>query len=231
MINRDFMEFGQVDPTTEVLQAAYRFIERRLFSLAKVEIPQAELVGNDSINITSKVTFSVDNPNATYRMDYVVTEDQVGPYVQENGYYNGTAGEMGGWEKLDYYVAHRYDDVARALANGTGVEGSVPDAVEAGKSYEFTQGISLANVTTLDSGAKKLEDCHFIAMLINTTTGRIENSVSVPVGDLIEIEEGGIHDVTSAASADNGAYYNLQGIRVANPTHGIYIHNGRKLRL
>jgi hypothetical protein len=89
----------------------------------------------------------------------------------------------------------------------------------------------LANVTTLDSGAKKLEDCHFIAMLINTTTGRIENSVSVPAGDLIEIEEGGIHDVTSAASADNGAYYNLQGIRVANPTHGIYIHNGRKLRL
>jgi hypothetical protein len=230
MINRDFMEFGEVDPTTETLKAAYTYIERRLFSLAKVEIPQVEKVGTDSLNITSKVTFSVDNPNATYRMDYVVTEDQVGPYVQENGYSGGTAGAMEGWEKLDYYVAHTYDDVARAIANGYGVEGSVPDSVEAGKEYEFTQGVSLANVTTLESGEKKLEDCHIIAMLINTTTGRIENSVTVPAGSVLDLE-GGIHDVTATSAADNGAYYNLQGIAVSHPTHGIYIHNGKTIRL
>lgn len=34
-----------------------------------------------------------------------------------------------------------------------------------------------------------------------------------------------------APAAADGVYYNLQGIRIANPTKGLYIHNGKKVVL
>ena len=40
-------------------------------------------------------------------------------------------------------------------------------------------------------------------------------------------ETTGINSVN--AEANNGAYYNLQGIRVAQPTKGLYIVNGKKM--
>ena len=33
----------------------------------------------------------------------------------------------------------------------------------------------------------------------------------------------------STVNAENGAYYNLQGVKVANPAKGLYIHNGKKI--
>ncbi len=39
----------------------------------------------------------------------------------------------------------------------------------------------------------------------------------------------GIGGITSSPAVEDGHYYNLQGIRVDRPTHGIYIHNGRKV--
>ena len=40
----------------------------------------------------------------------------------------------------------------------------------------------------------------------------------------------GINEITSGNAADNGAWYNLQGVRIEKPTQkGIYIHNGKKV--
>ena len=39
----------------------------------------------------------------------------------------------------------------------------------------------------------------------------------------------GIGGITSSPAVEDGHYYNLQGIRVDRPAHGIYIHNGRKV--
>ena len=237
MINRDFMEFGDVDPTTENLEAVYSFIERRLFSIANVKIDGVELVDNNTLRVNSSVEFSLDNPEATYRMDYVVTEDQVGPYVQTNAYAGGVYGEMGGWEQLGSYVAHMYDDVARSLADGYGVESSLPEAIEAGKVYTHSQELDLANVSLLsDESHRKLQDCHIVAMLINTLTGRIENSVSVDavdvISDLYVEEEGGIQSIQASTDDVAPVYYNLQGMPVANPTPGhIYISRGQKLKM
>ena len=38
----------------------------------------------------------------------------------------------------------------------------------------------------------------------------------------------GIQTITGAEAAD-GAYYNMQGVRVAQPTKGVFIHNGKKV--
>ena len=44
-------------------------------------------------------------------------------------------------------------------------------------------------------------------------------------------ETTGIDDVKVADDAQEGddAYYTLEGMKVAQPTHGIYIHNGKKV--
>lgn len=43
----------------------------------------------------------------------------------------------------------------------------------------------------------------------------------------------GINEVETDAdvTTGDGAWYNLQGMRVARPTHGIYIHNGKKVMI
>ena len=38
----------------------------------------------------------------------------------------------------------------------------------------------------------------------------------------------GINAITNGAQSADGSVYNLQGIRVTNPTKGVYIQNGKK---
>ena len=48
------------------------------------------------------------------------------------------------------------------------------------------------------------------------------------LGEVIFAQETGIAEVKTAAATD-GRYYDLMGRPVANPTAGIYIHQGKKL--
>ena len=41
----------------------------------------------------------------------------------------------------------------------------------------------------------------------------------------------GIENVENTTTTDNNVYYNLQGQRVDNPQHGVFIHNGKKVVL
>ena len=41
----------------------------------------------------------------------------------------------------------------------------------------------------------------------------------------------GIENVENTTTTDNNVYYNLQGQRVENPQHGVFIHNGKKVVL
>ena len=51
-------------------------------------------------------------------------------------------------------------------------------------------------------------------------------------------DDGEDHNIVNAIETvennnvlDNNAYYNLQGQRVENPQHGVFIHNGKKVVL
>jgi rhamnogalacturonan endolyase len=50
--------------------------------------------------------------------------------------------------------------------------------------------------------------------------------------DFIESFQGndptGIHDINVEETTET-QYYNLMGIPVENPTHGVYLHNGKKI--
>jgi hypothetical protein len=50
------------------------------------------------------------------------------------------------------------------------------------------------------------------------------NAIFAPVEDSIKT-------VTADTTDEAPIYYNLQGVRVANPTHGIFISKGKKIKL
>lgn len=50
-------------------------------------------------------------------------------------------------------------------------------------------------------------------------------------GRSIDAETTGIENIANTTTTDNNVYYNLQGQRVENPQHGVFIHNGKKVVL
>lgn len=174
------------------------------------------------LTVSGNTRFAFDTDGSDYRMSFVVTEDNVGPYDQTN-YYAPAYGQnmtCDGWEKLGAKVSTIYNDVARVLSTYAGVENSVPVEVKANvdNAYEY--------VMTLPSTVKNLENCHLIGLLVNTKTGVIENATSIlgteitsSVNDAIvsgvEIAavEGGV-----AVSGDCGSVnvYTTSGVSVAS---------------
>ncbi len=117
--------------------------------------------------IATYLVLGTDEENLNYGIALVETEDNVGPYIQANGYAGGSRGEMYGWEKKESYVSTIYNDVARAIYNWQGKEGSVPREVKSRTIYTYEETVPLQ--TQLD----KHGDMHLIALLIDRSTGEI----------------------------------------------------------
>ena len=149
-----------------------------------------------------------------YILSFAATEDKVGPYTQTN-YYSGASYDVGGWEKKGSSVSTIYNDVARTLDTFQGIEGSVPASIQAGKENEFNHMMEL-------SGISKSKNVNAIVYLLNKTNGQVENVIFIPSDKILEYDESGLTEI----AADENApveYFNLQGIRVENPSSGLYI--------
>ena len=107
-----------------------------------------------------------------------------------------------------------YNDVARQLNSYTGILNSVPGTIVAGQEYTHDYALKLA------TNIKDKDKINLVVYLVNTETGEIENAFTIKARDLA-----GVNDVIVDQPADAPVeYYNLQGIRVANPAQGqIYI--------
>lgn len=168
-----------------------------------------------TFNTKSAFVFDYDG-DAKYRLSFAITEDSVGPYSQNN-YLNGQQEDDFGWESAGSSVSTIFDDVARKLDNWTGIIGSVPATIEAEKTYEFSHTTSLT-----DCKITNVNKITALCYLIDTATGKIENVCKVKNADIVR-GESGITDITADNAAAPVEYYNLQGIRVANPQGGIFI--------
>ena len=82
------------------------------------------------------------------------------------------------------------------------------DAAVSSVTHQITLDQPISNQLTFTTGSSN-QSCLKIQLHIATSTG--------------------ICEVLQATPREPEAYYNLQGIRVMNPTKGIYIHNGKKV--
>lgn len=61
--------------------------------------------------------------------------------------------------------------------------------------------------------------------------GRTNKSESSPLRVYIDNTATAIDGITNNPVVKDGAYYNLQGVKVLRPQHGVFIHNGKKVVL
>lgn len=212
LINRNLQRFGIEDPSDYRLKRIYETYQ---------SIPAISEVGDitcdkdgDRLKVSSTVKFAFSENDADYKVAYVVTEDNVGPYRQYNAYSGGTT-VMGGWELLPSYVDIKHNFVARAISNFDGTCGDIPSKIEKGTIYHHTDYLSLEKVTDINN-------TYIIALVINGHNGRIENALRKKIDpSLFTSIEDVVNDIED--NENSVEYYDLAGRRVFTPQNGIFI--------
>lgn len=169
--------------------------------------------GKLNITATTTFTFGYGDADKNFALSFGVIENGVGPYTQTNYFAGGGSGECGGWEKKPQSVNIRYNDVARQLDGFRGIAGAIPATVQEMVPNTFNYTL------TLGSNIADGHNCILVGYLLNKY-GNIENAVALPLNEFIEA---GVNNVTVSDASAPVEYFNLQGVRVANPENGIFI--------
>lgn len=149
-----------------------------------------------------------------YGVAIVLTEDNVGPYNQNNYYAGGSSGKMGGFESMSSYPKVMFNDVARDIFDWQGNRTAFPAQIKANTPYLYEKTVSLANVTNP-------ENANVIALLINTANGEIENAASCRIGNMgnmVAVSEIGddLHDGLHVALAPGALTVSGEGLAETN---------------
>ena len=169
------------------------------------------------LKVSANTRFAFDKTGADYRLAYVITEDEVGPYLQNNAY-AGESGEMGGFEKLPSQTPVIYNDVARGIYPSlTGVEGSVPSTISACTDYSYEYSFPTPKNCDNYSNLK------LTILLYDATTGEIINAdrVVCPVGrpnTELSVDMG--NEPGTLAEKLGNDIYEVRSLTVSGPING-----------
>lgn len=216
----------------------YTYIKKNMTNLHKFGL-QASATYDASTNKITATTniFSSANIDASkYRMAYVVIENNVHRthaetgimnnycgYDQINYYSGGSQGSMYGFENMDYVLnadTMYFNDVARDIQPSyDGLGNVLPATLE--EDGEYTTSYTFDMPATV----LKQENAEVVVLLLNDD-GVIVNADNCKIDNVIP---SGIAKATAAKAKTDKAYYNIAGQRVENPSHGVYIQNGKKI--
>ncbi len=209
MINRRYAVYPEYSMLIEAAE--------EVLAMPAVGTVEATATFNEStrkltVNTTTSFAFDYTDGDKNFILSYGITEDNVGPYSQKNGYSGDSEAVLGDWQDRSASVSLVYNDVARQLETYFGITGSIPAEIKAGENYSYAYEFDVL------TAVKDMKNSHIVVYLINTTTGVIENACTLTA----DIDTG----VEMISVSDNNApveYYNLQGIRVEYPSTGLYI--------
>lgn len=183
-----------------------------------------ETGGEDGLyEATAKVALNSNGLDGRYRMAYAIVENDVyeegnSNYVQHNSYAGGANGEMGGYGDLPEYVTDfHFQDVARGtIGDPSGIEGSLPLRMDAGREYVTTESF------TLPETVLNVDNVYIVAMLIDTRSSGIVNA---DMAKLTADDPAGIAGPGVNTEPERVEIYTLDGRRVAEGSlvPGIYI--------
>lgn len=200
-------------------------IEESMETTVPADIQAKAIWANEEkseIKVESIATFFEDKANAGYKVGYLLINNGLtgtgNKWVQSN-YFPSYASDFAGTdlEVLTTWPAKVpgliFNDVVVDVNGMMGVENSIPSDVAFNEPYasEFSYDIA-ANSVIQD------KDKLYVAAFIINPNGTILNAIKVKVDDADAVKsiKGNLNEV----SAD---YYNLSGIRVAEPQNGIFV--------
>ena len=176
----------------------------------------------ESIDITATALFST-TMSRNYKLAFVITENNVGPYPQSNGYAGSTT-KMEGFENEPENVEIVHNHVARYITDLYGSENTIPDMPKAGQDY-----VSYYNLCLPDNVSSK-DNIELTALLIDQQTLLIENACRIDAAEIMPYYTEAITEVK--ATNFNNSAFSLDGCQVVHDNalqHGLYIVRGKKI--
>ena len=179
-------------------------------------------------DITLTTTLGFDNHNTTLRMQYVLVEDHVGPYMQANygqryrQYFPHSA-----WLNKPNPAQTYYNDVARVIypvGERAEREGVLPTEMRRGVPVSQTFHIFLPGSV---QNASRLR---IVGLLLDTQTGEILNADQQKLPTVVGTSTG-IHAplAPSVPSDSDTPHYDLSGRPISPAQPGLHIVNGKKI--
>lgn len=165
-----------------------------------------------SVVFEGKTMSCIDLTNHNYVLSFGLTEDNVGPYVQNNAY-TGKGSQYGQWNNPGGPQNVVFNDVARKLESVNGIDGLIPASISANRENPYTYTM------TVPDGVKA-ENLNGIVYLTDKTTGQIMNAATVKAG---KFGLSAVKDISRDDATAPVEYFNLQGVKVDNPSNGLYI--------
>lgn len=212
IINRSYDAYPLYDELMETVNAVKSLPGYGMVSAQAALDQETRIL---TVNTKTSFAFDYEDGDQNFILCYAVTEDNVGPYNQNNGYAGAGSEIYGGWQDQAAKVSLIYNDVARQLDKFAGIAGSIPAEIKAGEEYAYSHDVKVLQTI------KKLEDINVVVYLLNVKTGAVVNACMIKSAGI----DAGVDAV--AADSDNSnapvEYFNLQGIRVNNPSNGIFI--------
>ena len=161
------------------------------------------------INATATIQVAEEQLTDDWRITFIITEDQVGPYTQLN--YPSATSDLPGWEDKGQYVSMLYNDVARSMhSDWKGIEGSVPAKLTASEPHIFTvNDFSLGKTTNPDNAS-------LIALLLNKD-GEVINA------DRVGLKSGGTSEIREVTADGAPTLFDLTGRPASSSSKGIVV--------
>jgi len=140
-----------------------------------------------AIRVTAESTFGFDASDEDFRLAFVLLEDKVGPYTQDNSFYSNPSAPddsndwLNEWRHNDSQVTMMYDNVLRGVySDDQGIAGSLPSTVEKGKTYhyEFTFSVPIPQYSNITYNK---DNYRVVALLIDKSTGEIMNACKAKI--------------------------------------------------
>lgn len=195
----------------------YFLYEFKNWSTGKVELSCSLSEDKSTVTAIATTEFAADEEDADYGVAFVLTEDNVGPYRQDNNY-NDNPDFPEYYQKGDPMLM-KFNEVARDITVWNGAPNSVPTSIKAKENYVYTEEVSLEH-------CGKIEQTHLIALLIDRRTNEIVNADMLDLANRLS----GIADVRSSLAVRggngciyvNGEYSTLQLFTIDGLSLGTY---------
>lgn len=167
------------------MNAQYQLLHLPTFVEIKVEANMED----NQVKATTTTFFTKDFPSHDYGIGFIITEDDLGPYAQNNNYGNSKNPDAGPYGNMGGVFITYYDDVARDIIDMKGAYGSLPTSIEAGEAYTYNKQLTLPKV-------EDWKKCSLTAFVANRLTGEIINA------NRVRLDPENIPDSVEGVSSD-----------------------------
>lgn len=181
-------------PSKQVLEAYFKQ-QVEIPTYARVALTaDYSLAHPGQIVVDADVEFTLDMEDAPFKLAFVITEDNVGPYKQNNYYAGGKNGPLDGWEKYPASYSMEFNDVARLIQDCFGINESLPANIVKGEKYFYSTMLPSSKVTDINNA-------DVVAMVLNTKSGKIVNATRFKMTDAAKVATVAEADVAVTGAA------------------------------